>query len=192
MNAPNGETATGSSGDTATTAAKPPSSNSASTLAKPQPIQASSASADPFEIDRVRLRSYGLSGAEIDQFTQVCQPSNSLDPASLDRAIDVKARFGFLPQNEAKKALEVNERTPVFPDDKVQQQRYEAFLRAQAGLSMDYYVVFFAQLFDFSSAGDTFATAARKSLRDIGGKTNERESGRTVDEKEKREQEKRG
>ncbi|BGP38112.1 hypothetical protein JCM10449v2_002039 [Rhodotorula kratochvilovae] len=119
------------------------------------------------ERDLDRLRSLGIEPHQIEAIQQMW-PSLNAPPSSasgadepFERGIDAQVRFGFVPQEVAKKALRENSVAPTYPDDRVKQARYEAFLAAQAGESRDYYTVFFAQLAEFNASSGAFAETAR-------------------------------
>ncbi|GAA5896164.1 hypothetical protein JCM5296_007250 [Sporobolomyces johnsonii] len=97
------------------------------------------------------------------QQTTPSTPSSDLNQGpSVERQISVPAKFGFLPQEEAKRALErVKGGERVYTDDETQ-SAYERFLRAQAGENRDHYVDFFARLFDFNQANARFAEQGRQ------------------------------
>ncbi|GAA5859020.1 hypothetical protein JCM1840_003715 [Sporobolomyces johnsonii] len=97
------------------------------------------------------------------QQTTPSTPSSDLNQGpSVERQISVPAKFGFLPQEEAKRALErVKGGERVYTDDETQ-SAYERFLRAQAGENRDHYVDFFARLFDFNQANARFAEKGRE------------------------------
>ncbi|GAA6048930.1 hypothetical protein JCM3770_007124 [Rhodotorula araucariae] len=119
------------------------------------------------ERDVERLRSLGLAPELVEAIQQVWRPreeppSTASSPGEMfERSIDVQVRFGFVPQEIAKKALKENKVAPTYPDDRVKQARYEAFLAAQAGESRDYYTVFFAQLAEFNFSSAACAETAR-------------------------------
>ena len=99
------------------------------------------------ERDLGRLRSLGIEPHQIEAIQQMW-PSLNAPPSSasgadepFERGIDAQVRFGFVPQEVAKKALRENSVAPTYPDDRVKQARYEAFLSAHAGESRDYYTV---------------------------------------------------
>ncbi|GAA5904138.1 uncharacterized protein JCM6883_002091 [Sporobolomyces salmoneus] len=76
-------------------------------------------------------------------------------PRVFNRQVDVNVTFGFLPKSEALVALENHD--PVYPQDPLLEKRYRSFLESQAGLSRDYYSIFFAQLVDWNMSSEAFA-----------------------------------
>jgi hypothetical protein len=100
----------------------------------------SSATRSEEDHDLDDLRSFGLNERELQAIQRAWIPSLHPDASNQDRSVDVKARFGFLSSDKAKEALELNKSRKAFSDAK-QQQRYEAYLRAQAGEDRAYFKV---------------------------------------------------
>ncbi|GAA6026854.1 hypothetical protein JCM8097_005910 [Rhodosporidiobolus ruineniae] len=118
------------------------------------------------ERDLARLRSSGVSEQDLSSVQQIWSPSS----LPVERTMSVQADFGFLPQEEAKAALEANKRSPAFPDDRLEQGRYEAFLQAQAGESRAYFMVFLSQLAHFNRSTELYLSTAREKLASTTGK----------------------
>ncbi|BGP46190.1 hypothetical protein JCM10450v2_002030 [Rhodotorula kratochvilovae] len=161
-----------SSNSTAAHAAKAPFPPPPAEL--PPPAAVSKTRASPSSSSSVkdveRLRSLGLTPQQIGAIQHMWRPldespttSTTVADEPFDRTINVQVRFGFVPQEVAKKALRENDVAPTYLDDRVKQARYEAFLAAQAGESRTYYTVFFAQLAEFNASSSAFAEAARSA-----------------------------
>ncbi|GAA6001093.1 hypothetical protein JCM10207_007409 [Rhodosporidiobolus poonsookiae] len=125
------------------------------------------------ERDRDRLRAIGMSPADVASMERIWAPLDAppagSDPSlasSFSRSVEVKVDFGFLPRREAKLALDANEDEAAFPDDPVKQMQYEAFLKAQAGESRDWYTIFCARLAEFSQLAAVFADRGHKAATD--------------------------
>ncbi|GAA5970080.1 hypothetical protein JCM11641_000259 [Rhodosporidiobolus odoratus] len=121
------------------------------------------------EIDLARLRSLALPPSTFNDIQQIWKPvdhppsASASDSPPLTRRLQVEVDFGFLDRREAKLALDANAEKPVYPDDPGMQQRYETFLKAQAGESRDWYTVFLAKLTEFSRATATFVEKGRQA-----------------------------
>ncbi|GJN88424.1 hypothetical protein Rhopal_001390-T1 [Rhodotorula paludigena] len=120
-----------------------------------------------YEDDLERLRSLGMTAEDIKAIELVWTPldqplAGRTSGEAFARSVTTQVRFGYVSPNEARAALEHNAAVPAFPDDAAMQARYEAFLRAQAGESRDWYTVFFAQLADFNSSSAAFSAKARE------------------------------
>lgn len=114
-------------------------------------------------VDTTRLLDLGLGAFEVDAIQRVLRPSIEPDSSNTDRSMDVKARFGFLSSDKAKAALEAQETVKAFPYDPKRQQRYEAFLRAQAGEDQAYFTVRPLSLSSFPSRSTFFLPLTRPS-----------------------------
>ncbi|GAA5970118.1 hypothetical protein JCM11641_000276 [Rhodosporidiobolus odoratus] len=110
--------------------------------------------------DLDRLRSFGLSSDTLGQVQQAWLPLEQAPGGNPSRQVHVEASFGFVPQGRAKHLLETQASKATFPEDLAMQKRYEAFLQAQAGMSKDYYTVFFGQLDNFNSTSKLFSELA--------------------------------
>ncbi|GAA5890284.1 hypothetical protein JCM6882_008783 [Rhodosporidiobolus microsporus] len=93
----------------------------------------------------------------IEQLSRALNPHVASSSTSFIRRAKIEVDFGFLPSREAKLALDLNTEKPAYPDDPILQQRYETFLKAQAGESNDWYSDFFAKLAEFNSFAAAFA-----------------------------------
>jgi hypothetical protein len=126
-------------------------------------------------MDLSRIRSLNLSLEDLQAIERIWTPleappplhsalastsSSSTAERTFNREVDVKVKFGFLPQSQALSALE--DREPVFPDDAQLEKRYRSFLEAQAGVGRDHYTIFFAQLFDWNVHSEMFAVRGRE------------------------------
>ncbi|GAA6026852.1 hypothetical protein JCM8097_005908 [Rhodosporidiobolus ruineniae] len=138
-----------------------------SDLRPPAPVIAC---AVPEETDLARLRSVNIPESTIASLRKIWAPledkgkkNDKLGDGDGDkRTLTIAVEFGFLPQREAKLALDENEREPAYPDEPEKQKRYEAFLKAQAGESKDWYTVFFAKLAEFNATAALFAKKAHE------------------------------
>lgn len=92
------------------------------------------------DLSRLRSPIVGLSEHRIAALQRIWDASDTA-PSSSKRELPVQVSFGFLSRDEARNAMRRNEQRPAFPEDVVQQKRYEEFLRAQAGESRDWYTV---------------------------------------------------
>ncbi|GAA6057789.1 hypothetical protein JCM3770_001041 [Rhodotorula araucariae] len=115
------------------------------------------------DCDIARLRALGVSSDDIDAVQRVWDALDRPPDAAYDRSVTLTVRFGYLPKREAKMALDVNAETPAYPDDEVMQQRFEAFLTAQAGESRDWYTIFLAKVAEFSQLSSLFAETGRRA-----------------------------
>jgi hypothetical protein len=123
---------------------------------------ASSATRSEEDHDLDDLRSFGLNERELQAIQQAWMPSLQPDASNQDRSVDVKARFGFLSSDKAKQALESNKSKKAFSDAK-QQQRYEAYLRAQAGEDRAYFKVRLSHFLLLLSSLTLFSSHRRSS-----------------------------
>ncbi|GAA6001068.1 hypothetical protein JCM10207_007398 [Rhodosporidiobolus poonsookiae] len=162
-----------------TASVPPPVKNTPPEPAKPEPVPdikqeeppaATASTTAPlpgpdFSADLARLRSCGLSDTAIHAVQQLWTPLAAPLPGNPTRSFDAHVSFGFLSQAEARAALEANRKAPAYPreEDKAQQERYEAFLRAQAGESNEWYTVFFSQLYAFNAASAAFALKGKEA-----------------------------
>ncbi|GAA5947557.1 hypothetical protein JCM3765_001727 [Sporobolomyces pararoseus] len=114
-------------------------------------------------MDLSRIRSLNLSSEDLEAIQRIWTPLEA-PPRSpnqnFNREVDVNVKFGFLPRSEALSALEDKE--PVFQEDPLLERRYRSFLEGQAGISRDYYTIFFAQLFDWNVHSEMFANRGRE------------------------------
>ncbi|BGP14014.1 hypothetical protein JCM10213v2_001952 [Rhodosporidiobolus nylandii] len=133
----------------------PSSSRSPPPASPSQP--APSAPPTDLEHDIARLKSVGTSSADIEALQRIWDPLDTLPSTDFSRTISVNASFGFLSRAEAQRALEANEMRQAYPDNPAMQERYEAFLKAQAGESKDWYTVFYAQLAEFNRSSSLFS-----------------------------------
>ncbi|GAA5859024.1 hypothetical protein JCM1840_003716 [Sporobolomyces johnsonii] len=133
------------------------------------------------ELDLSRLSSLDLSPSDVLSIQQLWTPLSSPpvpqpqqassstpfhDPnqGAFERPISLTARFGFLPQEEAKRALEgVKRGERAYPEDEAMESGYERFLKAQAGEDRDHYMDFFARLDDFDRSNALFAKKGRQA-----------------------------
>ncbi|GAA5996441.1 RNA-binding protein [Rhodotorula paludigena] len=131
------------------------------------------------EDDLERLRSLGMTDKDIKAIELVWTPLDQ-PPAgrtsgeAFARSVTTQVRFGYVSPDDARAALEHNAEAPAFPDDAAMQARYEAFLRAQAGESRDWYTVFFAQLADFNRLSAAFTAKARELVSSAAAGADER------------------
>ncbi|GAA5989162.1 hypothetical protein JCM5350_005107 [Sporobolomyces pararoseus] len=114
-------------------------------------------------MDLSRIRSLNLSLEDLEAIQRIWTPLEA-PPRSphqdFNREVDVNVKFGFLPRSEALSALE--DKDPVFPEDPLLEKRYRSFLEGQAGVSRDYYTIFFAQLFDWNVHSEMFANRGKE------------------------------
>ncbi|BGP14031.1 hypothetical protein JCM10213v2_001969 [Rhodosporidiobolus nylandii] len=115
------------------------------------------------QVDLRRLQSLDLPPAVISDLERIWEPLDEPPSDGFSRSVAVPVNFACLSRREAKQALDANETKPEYPDDATMQARYEAFLKAQAGESRDWYTVFYAQLADFNRTATTFAEKGRQA-----------------------------
>ncbi|GJN88425.1 hypothetical protein Rhopal_001391-T1 [Rhodotorula paludigena] len=115
------------------------------------------------DLSRLRSPIVGLSEHRIAALQRIWDASDT-PPSSSKRELPVQVAFGFLSRDEARNAMRRNEQRPAFPEDEVQQKRYEEFLRAQAGESRDWYMFFLESLAQHNSLGSTFVDKLASSV----------------------------
>ncbi|GAA5829520.1 hypothetical protein JCM11251_000188 [Rhodosporidiobolus azoricus] len=114
--------------------------------------------------DLARLRTLNLPQHTLNAIQRLWRPLSTEDldsTASFSRSAKFDVDFGFLPKREANLALDANAETPAYADEPEKQKRYEAFLKAQAGNSKDWFLTFFAKLAEFNRTAAAFADKGR-------------------------------
>ncbi|GAA5865199.1 hypothetical protein JCM1840_003941 [Sporobolomyces johnsonii] len=165
---------------------------SRSTRRSPSPTTAAAcAYQTQLELDLSRLSSLNLSPVDLLSIQRLWAPlssppvpqqapvstlSSDTTQGAFERQLPFTAKFGFLPQEEAKRALEgVKRGEREFPGDEAMQGRYERFLRAQAGEDRDHYIDFFAHLDDFNRANALFVEKGRHAAATLSRAANDQD-----------------
>lgn len=88
-----------------------------------------------------RLSSLEVPSEEVEAVQRIWTSFDGPASASADGSVKLSATFGFATKDDAVTALEANRTSPAFPNDQHMQRRYESFLRSQAGMDKDWYMV---------------------------------------------------